>query len=157
MAERSRQHPAGVLSRVGVAALLPLAAALALVGFAAPVGSLQAVRPDASALPLLDHGQDAPLQPGLGIDRWWQHFGDPELESLIALALERNADLAVAAARLRQARAAYDEARGARLPSVDVSGAHGRSRTSADAAGGRGTPPPTSKLTAVQQRGATLH
>ena len=60
-------------------------------------------------------------------DPWWQLFKDPELDGLIAEALQRNADVAVAAARVAQARAEANVARGDRLPSVDVSAGASRS------------------------------
>jgi hypothetical protein len=47
---------------------------------------------------------------------WWRRLGDPELDRLITLALEHNADLEVAVARVRQARAAADAAAAERRP-----------------------------------------
>src|SRR5687768_17234670 len=49
---------------------------------------------------------------------WWQRFGDPELDRLVGQALTGNLDLAVATARLRQARESVVQARAGRLPSV---------------------------------------
>lgn len=74
----------------------------------------------------------------LAIDRWWLHFDDPALNALIEGALVRNADLAIAAARLREARAQLDEARGAQSPALDLQASSGRARTSAEALGGTG-------------------
>lgn len=78
--------------------------------------------------------------PALAIDRWWPLFGDPALDALIESALQRNADLGIAAARLREARAQLDEVRGAQLPSVELQASTGRARTSADAIGIPGVP-----------------
>lgn len=53
-----------------------------------------------------------------GDDKWWERFGDPVTAELVAAALEQNYDLKAAAARVLQARAALDQAGGARWPSV---------------------------------------
>jgi multidrug efflux system outer membrane protein len=74
----------------------------------------------------------ARVVPGLEIDRWWTQFGDPALNQRIEQALARNADLAVAAARLREAHARFDEVRGAQRPSVELQATSGRARVSAD-------------------------
>jgi outer membrane protein, multidrug efflux system len=58
---------------------------------------------------------------------WWRQFGDPQLDSLIQQAIAGNLDLAVAAARLRQARESVVQARAGRLPTVDASGGVGQS------------------------------
>jgi NodT family efflux transporter outer membrane factor (OMF) lipoprotein len=57
---------------------------------------------------------------------WWGQFGDPQLDSLIQQAIAGNLDLAVAAARLRQARESVVQARAGRLPTVDASGGVGQ-------------------------------
>ena len=41
---------------------------------------------------------------------WLHSFGDPELEALVAAAIEHNPDLVIAAARLEQAEAEVDMA-----------------------------------------------
>lgn len=51
---------------------------------------------------------------------WWRRFGDPATEALVELALERNTDLAAAAARLIAAEASLRAATGARLPQVSA-------------------------------------
>ncbi|MQA29480.1 MAG: efflux transporter outer membrane subunit [Luteitalea sp.] len=53
--------------------------------------------------------------------RWWGQFEDPVLDSLIERALDANRDVLVAAARLEQARAFFDESALDRLPHVPVS------------------------------------
>lgn len=58
----------------------------------------------------------APVWPRSG---WWQGFGTPELSRLIGLAQTNNRDLAVAAARLREARAEVTIQRAALFPSID--------------------------------------
>lgn len=52
---------------------------------------------------------------------WWKAFDDPMLGELIALAYERNRDLAVAEARLRASRAQLAGERGTRWPTLGAS------------------------------------
>lgn len=54
------------------------------------------------------------------LDRWWTGFGDPILTSVVERALERNLDLAVALARVNQARAVARSAGAALLPTADA-------------------------------------
>jgi multidrug efflux system outer membrane protein len=49
---------------------------------------------------------------------WWQEFGDPVLDDLIARALANDLDLHIAAARLREARAIFHDQRLDRLPTI---------------------------------------
>ncbi|MBL8346345.1 MAG: efflux transporter outer membrane subunit, partial [Rubrivivax sp.] len=88
------------------------------------------------ALPAPPRDTAASVVPALAIDRWWVHFNDPALNTLIEGALTRNADLGIAAARLREARAQLDEARGAQSPTLDLQASSGRARASADSLGG---------------------
>lgn len=62
--------------------------------------------------------------------RWWQGFGDPLLDRLVEQALAQNLDIAAAAARIDQARAAARGADAALLPSVDATGSVDRNRVS---------------------------
>ncbi len=57
---------------------------------------------------------------------WWHEFGDPVLDDLIARALAHDLDLALAAARLREARAIFDDQALDRLPTVTAAGAYDR-------------------------------
>jgi multidrug efflux system outer membrane protein len=86
------------------------------------------------ALPALQASRTATTVPGLAIDRWWTLFGDPTLDALVARALERNHDLTVAAARVREARARLDEAGAAGSPALDAQAQTARSRRSGDGA-----------------------
>jgi multidrug efflux system outer membrane protein len=52
--------------------------------------------------------------------QWWQEFGDPYLDSLVAKAVAQNVDLKVLAARITVADAQIAEVRAGKLPSVDV-------------------------------------
>ncbi|WP_242123748.1 efflux transporter outer membrane subunit [Sphingobium sp. Sx8-8] len=81
-----------------------------------PVAAPQAWRTDA--------GPTAPF------DRnWWQGFGDPALTGLVERALAGNIDIALAGARIREARAQESLARAALLPTLDAAGAAARSRS----------------------------
>lgn len=103
--------------------------ALALAG----CGALPAVGPDyrAPAPELPDRWSTgkaaAPDDPA----SWWRRFGDPDLDRLVDRALAGNLDLELAAARLRQARAARSQAAGAYFPTiaggVSASRTHGAS------------------------------
>jgi outer membrane protein, multidrug efflux system len=61
---------------------------------------------------------------------WWKSFHDPELDSLIARAVQTNLDLRIAEARVRQARAQADFARAEYWPRVNASGAYARQKQS---------------------------
>ncbi len=61
---------------------------------------------------------------------WWKAFNDPALDDLEARALNANQNLAAAAARVEQARAAAGLARSNYLPSVGVGASTNRARTS---------------------------
>lgn len=60
--------------------------------------------------------------------QWWRSFGDATLDGLVEAALARNADIAIAAARVEEARAQFAAARGARMPQVQAAGTGGRTR-----------------------------
>ncbi len=53
-------------------------------------------------------------------DAWWSSFRDPELDSLIARAVDRNLDLKLAIERVQEARAASGIARSGYFPSIDA-------------------------------------
>ncbi|WP_298401076.1 efflux transporter outer membrane subunit [Sphingobium sp.] len=60
---------------------------------------------------------------------WWQGFGDPALTALVEQALANNIDIAIAAARIREAKAQQGIARAALLPTIDAIGGVTDSRT----------------------------
>ncbi|MEI9964588.1 MAG: TolC family protein [Caulobacteraceae bacterium] len=62
---------------------------------------------------------------------WWRLYRDPVLDRLVGQALTANTDLRVAAANLRQARAAVSEARASLLPTTTTSASVQRGRTQA--------------------------
>jgi outer membrane protein, multidrug efflux system len=60
---------------------------------------------------------------------WWRGFGDPELTALVEKALARNADIGIAAGRVREARANLLAAQATLFPTLDASATGGRSRS----------------------------
>lgn len=68
--------------------------------------------------------------PTASIDaQWWAQFNDPVLVSLVDKALANNSDIAIAAARVREARANVELARSQLFPTLDFGGAGGRSQS----------------------------
>ncbi|HUM18674.1 MAG TPA: efflux transporter outer membrane subunit [Deltaproteobacteria bacterium] len=61
---------------------------------------------------------------------WWERFGDPALDGLIAAALNENRDLGIAAARVSEYEGRLMVTRADLLPSVDASYQAGKSRIS---------------------------
>jgi outer membrane protein, multidrug efflux system len=53
-------------------------------------------------------------------DEWWSSFQDPQLNSLVKRAVDRNLDLKLALERVQEARAARGIARSAYFPSIDA-------------------------------------
>ena len=66
--------------------------------------------------------------------QWWKLYRDPVLESLVASALERNADVRLAVARIEETDANLREAGAAFLPEVDLGTSGTRSRISSQTA-----------------------
>ncbi|AMO21931.1 efflux transporter outer membrane subunit [Ramlibacter tataouinensis] len=93
-----------------------LVAALALAGCADMAG----IAPQST----LRTAESVGLAPGAAAPafvpaaEWWRDFGDPQLDQLIAQALEGNPNLKIAQARLARAQAATEGARAATLPQV---------------------------------------
>ena len=63
-------------------------------------------------------------------DPWWTIFRDPTLDQLVEEALAHNADVAVAAGRVAEARAGLRITNADRLPTLDVEGEATRSKDS---------------------------
>ena len=61
---------------------------------------------------------------------WWKLYGDPILDELVATALERNADIRLAVARIEEADANMRVANAAFLPEIDLGGSANRTRFS---------------------------
>src|SRR5262244_3599760 len=102
----------------------------------APLVSACAVGPTyAPARPEMPTGwREAPVQTGhfdrSTLERWWTMFRDPVLDDLVARAIDGNLDLKIAAARVREARAAGGIAAAAALPQVDVNSQYVRTERS---------------------------
>lgn len=62
------------------------------------------------------------------LSSWWEELADQQLNQLVEIALRDSADISVAAARVRQARAFAKEAGANRLPQLDVGGVGLRER-----------------------------
>ena len=71
---------------------------------------------------------------------WWEAFQDPSLQALIRQALSRNYDVAIAAARVQEARANLSIARSDLYPSFDYSGSVSRAKISPGVVGAPGGP-----------------
>ncbi len=72
----------------------------------------------------------AVTQDGADVSAWWVALGDPELDRLVRTALSDNLDLRQAQARIGEARALRDRARGGYAPVVDASTSVTRRRQS---------------------------
>jgi len=72
----------------------------------------------------------APVPIAASDAQWWRRFGDPVLDTLVETALTQNLDVAAAAARVDQARAAAGAAGAALLPQLDLAASADRTRQS---------------------------
>lgn len=77
-----------------------------------PASTISAEAPTGAAQRLIE-GAAVPA-------RWWESFGNAELDRRVSLALANNPDIASAEAALRQAQALTDVTRGGLFPSVDA-------------------------------------
>lgn len=88
------------------------------------------VDPQKPDLPLPQALPQQTLQTTQLPDPWWTLFADPELDKLVDEALAHNPDVAVAAARVAEARAALRISNGDRLPTVDLEAGANRGQSS---------------------------
>ena len=70
----------------------------------------------------------------VALARWWQRFGDAELDALIEASLQAHGSVKRAQAALSQARALRDAAAGALLPALNLGASVSRSRSGQGAA-----------------------
>ena len=63
-------------------------------------------------------------------EQWWRQFNDQQLDRLIEIALAENLDIAIAVARVEEARALVAVSRAAFFPQVGASTSAGRARSS---------------------------
>ena len=89
------------------------------------------VRPETAAdeVPAFAHA-DGAAAVSLPSEPWWRGFGDPVTAGLVELALEQNADLRAAAARVLEADAALRRAGGARWPQMEAGASATRQKSS---------------------------
>ena len=71
-----------------------------------------------------------PVEPGFVDAAWWRRFNDPLLSALVERAISGSKDIAVATARLREARALRDAVQGRELPQTGVSASAVQNRLS---------------------------
>ncbi|MEJ0038068.1 MAG: efflux transporter outer membrane subunit [Gammaproteobacteria bacterium] len=112
-------------ARRALASALGSALIVALAGCAGPrvkTADVAPVQPAASWR--TDTGTTAPIDA-----QWWTRFSDPALVALIDKALANNSDVAIAAARVREARANVQLARSQLFPTLEFAGVGGRSRS----------------------------
>ncbi|MDD5329065.1 MAG: efflux transporter outer membrane subunit [Sulfuricella sp.] len=115
------------MSSLPLLRLAPLAIALAVAG--CTVGP-DYVRP---AAPLPEKFVEAAGAAVAPVNReWWKLFDDATLNGLVEQALQANADVQLAAARVEEADAFLREAGSALLPEIDLAGSGTRSRSSAN-------------------------
>jgi len=78
----------------------------------------------------MENGLEIGSEESLAVDRaWWQTLGDPQLDGLVARAVENNLDVHRAIARIREARAARQVARASFFPTVDTEAGYQRRQT----------------------------
>ena len=65
------------------------------------------------------------------LSEWWKGLGDAQLNALVDTALKANADIRIAAARVEQATASFEDVSGAQLPQIDGSAGYSKSKVSA--------------------------
>ncbi|MBN2071400.1 MAG: TolC family protein [Candidatus Krumholzibacteriota bacterium] len=62
-------------------------------------------------------------------DKWWTVFQDPDIDTLVEDLIERNLDIQVASAVIKEMQARSSQTRSARLPSVSLNGSYQRQLT----------------------------
>jgi multidrug efflux system outer membrane protein len=63
------------------------------------------------------------------LDRWWEQFGDPQLNQVVQDVLKNNLDLQETAGRVLELRASFVQSRAARFPTVNLNGSGKKQRT----------------------------
>jgi multidrug efflux system outer membrane protein len=105
--------------------LVPVLGAVVLAGCATQAPPIpEAARVTPPATWRTPAAQTAKIEP-----QWWRAFGDPVLTQLVERALANNTEIAIAAARVQEARAQERLARSQLFPSLDLGGGITRSRS----------------------------
>lgn len=113
-------------------ARLPRIAVTSLLGVLTACTTIQVDVPESSIRPP-EHFTELESPTGDGIDRaalarWWRGIPDPTLQALIEKGLSANADVRIAAARVREARAVVTQAESALYPTLAALGYAGRTQ-----------------------------
>ena len=95
-------------------------AAVALAGLAA-CANFSGITPEAQLRQAPAADANAPVVAAVDAE-WWHGFADPQLDRLVALALDGSPNLKLAQARLRRAQAATEGVQSATLPQVAANG-----------------------------------
>jgi len=132
-------HTPKLLATAAVAFLLSacsLAPTAQRPGIDIPASYRQSDAPSGAA-PAEDPGRWKPAEPAdhQAPSPWWGVFGDPVLVQLEEEALQANPDVAIAMARLKQARALTSRSESARFPEIDAGFGPTRQRGTGAAAG----------------------
>jgi outer membrane protein, multidrug efflux system len=110
---------------LGTQIALPAALSIVLAGCAGPAVKTSVIAPvQPAASWRTDGGATAPID-----SQWWASFSDPPLVALIDKALAHNSDVAIAAARVREAHANVQLARSQLFPTLEAVAAGGRTRS----------------------------
>ncbi len=75
----------------------------------------------------------------LGDEKWWEVFGDPELQNLIRAALKQNYDVGIAAERVMEAQAQVGITRSQEFPLINAAGGYNAQRYPSAQFGGLGS------------------
>ncbi|MGC4251770.1 MAG: efflux transporter outer membrane subunit [Sphingobium sp.] len=117
------RRPFPVRGMAATAVLMALSACAAV----PDLGKKPEIRAAQSVAATRSLSADARAWPGEG---WWTAYGDPQLTALIEEGLRNAPDMAVAAARFRQAQAMAQQAGAPLLPSVDLDAKAGATKQS---------------------------
>src|SRR5438105_11848695 len=122
--------------------LLAIASSLVLAGCAIHQPPFGADIMPESARAKIPGSWAGPHRSGEVVPGWIRHFGDPELNALVADAIERNPDLKAAAARVEASRAAVRIAASSLYPRIAMKGLGERQGQHLSGDIGRGINPP---------------
>jgi len=90
-------------------------------------------RPPVATTPAAFGEATTAASPAPDLTGWWRSYNDPELDHLVDVALQKSPDIAVAVARIAEARAQERVARAAYLPEVNASAGTNAQRFSKNA------------------------
>jgi len=131
--EREQPGAEASASRASSASRLPLAACAAAAALAALLAGCAVEAPEAPAstvhVPTAWRTAIGPAEGAPTLERdWWQSFGDPAMNALVAAALEHNGDLRTARARVAQYRALLTVTESNQKPNVGFDATPTRTR-----------------------------